>query len=120
MKNCPRCRLINPSEAQRCDCGFAFDSGIMQASLLEAREQRLAPALRLGAGVFGGVSALLGWFGLVLGAIAASIAYGMYRRQAPRAAGDGLQAYGIGVGIVVLAASVLWLFALAGSTALKV
>jgi hypothetical protein len=29
---CPKCRLINPPEAQRCDCGYDFTSQTMQGS----------------------------------------------------------------------------------------
>ena len=31
---CPRCRLINPDIAARCDCGYDFESGTMQESYL--------------------------------------------------------------------------------------
>jgi hypothetical protein len=27
---CPRCRLVNPSTAQRCDCGYDFQTQTMQ------------------------------------------------------------------------------------------
>ena len=29
---CPRCRLINPVDALRCDCGYDFESRTMQGS----------------------------------------------------------------------------------------
>jgi len=32
--DCPRCRLVNPATAQRCDCGYDFASGTMKASYL--------------------------------------------------------------------------------------
>jgi hypothetical protein len=30
--NCPKCGLINPDSAQRCDCGYDFESGKMKES----------------------------------------------------------------------------------------
>lgn len=35
-KDCPKCRLVNPPHAQRCDCGYDFVSRTVQASYLEA------------------------------------------------------------------------------------
>jgi len=31
---CPRCRLINPDTAQRCDCGYDFETKTVQESYL--------------------------------------------------------------------------------------
>jgi hypothetical protein len=31
---CPKCGLINPDTAQRCDCGYDFPSGEMKKSYL--------------------------------------------------------------------------------------
>jgi hypothetical protein len=28
--NCPRCRLVNPPTAERCDCGYDFAAGLMK------------------------------------------------------------------------------------------
>jgi hypothetical protein len=33
-KNCPRCKLINPESALRCDCGYDFSSGRVKASYI--------------------------------------------------------------------------------------
>jgi len=30
--NCPRCKLINPDWALRCDCGYDFELGVVGAS----------------------------------------------------------------------------------------
>jgi hypothetical protein len=37
---CPACGLVNPTTAQRCDCGFDFPSGKMKGSLLSTQELR--------------------------------------------------------------------------------
>ena len=36
VKDCPRCRLINPPAAARCDCGYDFASGTVRQSYLTA------------------------------------------------------------------------------------
>jgi hypothetical protein len=35
-KQCPKCRLYNPSEAMRCDCGYDFASGTVRQSYVLA------------------------------------------------------------------------------------
>ncbi|MHB8063842.1 MAG: hypothetical protein ACYDG2_14615 [Ruminiclostridium sp.] len=30
MKKCPMCRLINPNEAEECDCGYNFETRTVQ------------------------------------------------------------------------------------------
>lgn len=32
MKTCPSCKLINPVNAQYCDCGYNFQSGAVEVS----------------------------------------------------------------------------------------
>lgn len=32
VQDCPKCRLVNPPNAQRCDCGYDFASKSMQKS----------------------------------------------------------------------------------------
>lgn len=39
MRHCPKCGLVNPDVALRCDCGFDFDSGRALASYLTEKEQ---------------------------------------------------------------------------------
>ena len=34
MKNCPKCDLINPDPAQRCDCGWDFNTQTVQESFI--------------------------------------------------------------------------------------
>ena len=38
-KDCPRCGVTNPSEAQRCDCGYDFASGRILGSHLTNRQR---------------------------------------------------------------------------------
>jgi|SRR6266508_2329265 uncharacterized RDD family membrane protein YckC len=35
--NCPRCNLINPDSALRCDCGWDFSKGTVTASYLDSK-----------------------------------------------------------------------------------
>ena len=39
-KECPKCRLLNPPEAQRCDCGYDFESGRVEQSYITAKPKR--------------------------------------------------------------------------------
>ena len=47
-KNCPHCKLVNPSEAQRCDCGYDFQSQQMKPSYLESKQIRKAATAGVG------------------------------------------------------------------------
>jgi Protein of unknown function (DUF2569) len=63
---CPRCRLLNPDDAGRCDCGYDFASGEMKASYAQAAdaERRAQAAARPLYGIRGWL--LLPAVGLVL------------------------------------------------------
>lgn len=39
MVICPNCKLVNPSEALRCDCGYNFAAGAMRPDLLPQRHR---------------------------------------------------------------------------------
>ena len=40
---CPRCRLLNPDEALRCDCGYDFVAKAMMESYSDAERRRRPP-----------------------------------------------------------------------------
>ena len=43
--DCPKCKLSNPPIAQRCDCGYDFETGEMKESYLTERDkERLKPS----------------------------------------------------------------------------
>lgn len=47
-KSCPRCRIVNPSEAQRCDCGYDFVSQRFAGTLLPQAAVSRGSGLLLG------------------------------------------------------------------------
>jgi hypothetical protein len=60
---CPRCRLLNPDAAQRCDCGYGFDTGRMEQSYVHtAQREERAGGLLLLAALFALAGGLLGFF----------------------------------------------------------
>jgi hypothetical protein len=38
---CPNCKLINPSNTGRCDCGYNFSSGKIEESYLSDKDREL-------------------------------------------------------------------------------
>lgn len=38
--DCPACGLLNPPEAQRCDCGYDFHAGRMETTYLTEKDQQ--------------------------------------------------------------------------------
>lgn len=67
---CPKCKLHNPDEAMRCDCGYDFDSGEMKDSYIKDSYAKPTKGLV----VCGWIFAVLG--GLIGILIASYIAFG--------------------------------------------
>lgn len=40
---CPTCGLINPPDAQRCDCGYDFEAQTMERSYLSSQDRGAVP-----------------------------------------------------------------------------
>ena len=95
--NCPHCKLMNPPEAEVCDCGYRFASGEMGESLLGEKELPLNAMYRT-ACFFAGI---LSWMGglviMVMCVVAASFAFNHYRRKYRVKAMDGFKFYGLGL-----------------------
>jgi len=52
--NCPKCRLVSPPSAQRCDCGYDFNLNRMERPYIaDARLEPGSPAVGVIAGLFG-------------------------------------------------------------------
>jgi hypothetical protein len=64
VQDCPNCGLINPQDAQRCDCGYDFASRSMRESYLKPQE---LAAIHSPTAVEIAVCVLLPVIGIILG-----------------------------------------------------
>ena len=64
--NCPRCGLVNPETAQRCDCGYDFISKSVQESYLlstaNTRSSKIAIGAQMVALVLAGAAVIWGCY----------------------------------------------------------
>lgn len=109
---CPKCRLENPPTAQRCDCGYDFESGKMEKSYLN---DKVGLGRKAGRWLLtlGWIFAILGgWLGVI---IALNIAYSkdntsdpLHRTyqydEASRAHGKVMLCVSLGVAVLAIAA----------------
>jgi hypothetical protein len=79
MKECPICELTSPDNAERCDCGYNFLTGLAQPS----RTKRIRRALRVVVKAIAGVAAvvwllapIINWNGFVAFATSSVILLG--------------------------------------------
>jgi hypothetical protein len=69
VKDCPKCGLVNPPEALRCDCGYDFATRQMQGSYLDSKSRSSADSpttIEILVCIF------LPFFGLIFGLVARS------------------------------------------------
>jgi hypothetical protein len=95
--DCPKCKLVNPPTAERCDCGYDFTTGTMEQSYLTERDRHLSKpvitgtavlvlvAIRLGFGLAraaGARGSLAAVFVLILLALAVVLSLRLFRGEA--------------------------------------
>lgn len=88
-KQCPRCRLINPSMAQRCDCGYDFAKGTVETPY---HKQKLPKEIKIYINVFiplnllGAIGALVegNIISIILVFIWSIVIYSLYSRLVRR------------------------------------
>jgi hypothetical protein len=66
-QDCPKCGLVNPSDAQRCDCGWDFVSKRQETSYLVPK-QRIATAVGIGGGLILALLAIRIFLGIIAAA----------------------------------------------------
>jgi hypothetical protein len=70
--DCPKCRLTNPPTAQRCDCGYDFESRTMQESYANPRAVPSEEVRRLGQR-----DILIGGIVFAIGVAVTAVTYGL-------------------------------------------
>jgi hypothetical protein len=49
-KRCPKCKLLNPAEAERCDCGWDFATNRQEGSYIRPKRGNPAPTIVVSVG----------------------------------------------------------------------
>ena len=97
-KRCPRCNLVNPASAERCDCGFSFVDGSLGATLDARLAQSTTEVPRTSGMAIAGF--VLSFFCTILGLIFSILGYNECRQSKGIVKGQGLAVAGICISIV--------------------
>jgi hypothetical protein len=62
-KECPLCRLVNPPEALRCDCGYDFAAGFQMESYLSNKDKERIASDEKAKRDLARIGTILSWFG---------------------------------------------------------